>query len=181
MFVFYDWPFPHVYFAKNVANIIFDLILGSVFSDCGDIIFILLTAIVIQIISVISVPSWHVFLFWSPWHRQLPWCIGTLKYDGWVSNSLVTHTQAKKLLPLVGPQALPILYGHHHIQAISNACWYSYVPMNTNLWKHKTYVDGIMTPYLGSQDSTLWMSPDSLGWRQEGTNTENFPVTVHQY
>jgi len=131
--------------------------------------------------SVISVPSWHVFLFWSPWHRQLPWCIGTLKYDGWVSNSLVTHTQAKKLLPLVGPQALPILYGHHHIQAISNACWYSYVPLNTNLWKHKTYVDGIMTPYLGSQDSTLWMSPDSLGWRQEGTNTENFPVTVHQY
>ena len=30
MFVFYDWPFPHVYFAKNVANIIFPLILGSV-------------------------------------------------------------------------------------------------------------------------------------------------------
>ena len=23
MFVFYDWPFPRVYFAKNVANIIF--------------------------------------------------------------------------------------------------------------------------------------------------------------
>ena len=23
MFVYYDWPFPHVYFAKNVANIIF--------------------------------------------------------------------------------------------------------------------------------------------------------------
>ena len=27
-------PFPHVYFAKNVANIIFPLILGSAFSDC---------------------------------------------------------------------------------------------------------------------------------------------------
>ena len=26
MFVFNDWPFPHVYFAKNVA--------GSVFSGC---------------------------------------------------------------------------------------------------------------------------------------------------
>jgi len=25
MFVFYDWPVPHVYFAKNVANIIFSL------------------------------------------------------------------------------------------------------------------------------------------------------------
>jgi len=23
MFVFYDWPFPHVYFAMNVANSIF--------------------------------------------------------------------------------------------------------------------------------------------------------------
>jgi len=23
MFVFYDWPLPHVYFAKNVANIMF--------------------------------------------------------------------------------------------------------------------------------------------------------------
>ena len=23
MFVFYDWPFPRTYFAKNVANIIF--------------------------------------------------------------------------------------------------------------------------------------------------------------
>jgi len=23
MFVFYDWPFPHMYFAKNVASIIF--------------------------------------------------------------------------------------------------------------------------------------------------------------
>jgi len=34
MFVFHDWPFPHVYFAKNVANIISLLILGSVFSDC---------------------------------------------------------------------------------------------------------------------------------------------------
>jgi len=32
MFVFYNWPFPHVYFAKNVAY--FRLILGSVFSDC---------------------------------------------------------------------------------------------------------------------------------------------------
>ena len=31
MFLFYDWPFPHVYFAKNVAY--FPLILGSVFSD----------------------------------------------------------------------------------------------------------------------------------------------------
>jgi len=31
MFVFYNWPFPHVYFAKNVAY--FPLILGSVFSD----------------------------------------------------------------------------------------------------------------------------------------------------
>jgi len=26
MFVFYDWPFPHLYFAENVANIIFPLI-----------------------------------------------------------------------------------------------------------------------------------------------------------
>ena len=34
MFVFYDWPFLHVYFAKNVANIFSLLILGSVFSDC---------------------------------------------------------------------------------------------------------------------------------------------------
>ena len=33
MFVFYDWPFPRVYFANNAANIIFFLILGSVFSD----------------------------------------------------------------------------------------------------------------------------------------------------
>jgi len=32
MLVFYDWPFPHVYFAKNVAYLPF-LILGSVFSD----------------------------------------------------------------------------------------------------------------------------------------------------
>ena len=32
MFVFYDWPFPRVYFANNAANIIFFLILGSVFS-----------------------------------------------------------------------------------------------------------------------------------------------------
>jgi len=32
MFVFYDWPFPHMYFAKNVA--FSSLILGSVFSDC---------------------------------------------------------------------------------------------------------------------------------------------------
>jgi len=31
MFVFYDWPLPHVYFAKNVAYFPF---LGSVFSDC---------------------------------------------------------------------------------------------------------------------------------------------------
>jgi len=30
IFVFYDWPFPHMYFAKTVAL----LILGSVFSDC---------------------------------------------------------------------------------------------------------------------------------------------------
>ena len=34
MFVFHDSPFPHVYFAKNVDNIISLLILGSVFSDC---------------------------------------------------------------------------------------------------------------------------------------------------
>jgi len=33
MFVFYDWLFPQ-YFAKNVANVISVLILGSVFSDC---------------------------------------------------------------------------------------------------------------------------------------------------
>jgi len=33
MFVFYDWPFPHMYFAKNVANIV-GKILGSVFSNC---------------------------------------------------------------------------------------------------------------------------------------------------
>jgi len=33
MFVFYDWPFPHVYVAKNTADIIFLLILGYVFSD----------------------------------------------------------------------------------------------------------------------------------------------------
>ena len=33
MFVFYNWPFPHMYFAKNVANII-GKILGSVFSNC---------------------------------------------------------------------------------------------------------------------------------------------------
>jgi len=30
MFVFYDWPFPHMYFAESVASIIFPLILGSV-------------------------------------------------------------------------------------------------------------------------------------------------------
>jgi len=38
MFVVYDWPFPHVYFAKNVANIFSLVIVGSVFSDvfCGD-------------------------------------------------------------------------------------------------------------------------------------------------
>ena len=54
MFVFYDWPFPHMYFVENIANNISLLILGSVFSDCvvffGDIIFILSTAIVVQII-----------------------------------------------------------------------------------------------------------------------------------
>jgi len=33
MFVFYDWPFPRVYFANKAANIIFVLILGSVFRD----------------------------------------------------------------------------------------------------------------------------------------------------
>ena len=34
MFVFYNWPFPQVYFAKKVG-ILFSLsILGSVFSDC---------------------------------------------------------------------------------------------------------------------------------------------------
>jgi len=33
MFVFYDWPFPHVYFAKSVANIISLLNLASVFRD----------------------------------------------------------------------------------------------------------------------------------------------------
>ena len=32
MFVFYDWLFAHVYFAKTAAY--FLLILGSVFSDC---------------------------------------------------------------------------------------------------------------------------------------------------
>jgi len=32
MFVFYDWPFSLVYFAKNIATIIFPLIVGSVFS-----------------------------------------------------------------------------------------------------------------------------------------------------
>jgi len=32
MFVFYDWPFAHVYYAQNVAY--FPLILGSVFSEC---------------------------------------------------------------------------------------------------------------------------------------------------
>ena len=46
MFVFYDWPFPHVYLAKKMQPISL-LILGSVFSDCvifyGDTIFILLT------------------------------------------------------------------------------------------------------------------------------------------
>ena len=31
--VFFDWSFLHVYFAKNVANVISLLILGSVFSD----------------------------------------------------------------------------------------------------------------------------------------------------
>ena len=54
MFVFCDWPFPHVYFVKNVTYIIFPLIFGSVFSDCvvfyGDIVFILSTAIMFQII-----------------------------------------------------------------------------------------------------------------------------------
>jgi len=54
MFVFYDWPFPRVYFGKNKVNTISVLILGSVFSDCvvlyRDIIFILLTAIVVQLI-----------------------------------------------------------------------------------------------------------------------------------
>jgi len=34
MFVFYDWPSPHVYFAKNIANIVSLLILGLDFSDC---------------------------------------------------------------------------------------------------------------------------------------------------
>jgi len=36
MFVFYNWPFPHVQFAKNAAYIIglSLLILGSFFSDC---------------------------------------------------------------------------------------------------------------------------------------------------
>jgi len=34
MFVFYDWPSPHVYFAKNIANIVSLLIFGLDFSDC---------------------------------------------------------------------------------------------------------------------------------------------------
>jgi len=34
MFVFYDWPFPQTYFAKNVADLFILLIIsGSVFSD----------------------------------------------------------------------------------------------------------------------------------------------------
>jgi len=54
MSIFYNWPFPQVYFAKNVASIIFLLILGLVFSDCvifyGDIIVILSTAITVEIV-----------------------------------------------------------------------------------------------------------------------------------
>ena len=34
MSVFYDWPFLQVYFAKNVANIIFPFNPCSVFSNC---------------------------------------------------------------------------------------------------------------------------------------------------
>ena len=33
MFVFYDWPFPHMFTAQRMQPI-FLLILGSVFSDC---------------------------------------------------------------------------------------------------------------------------------------------------
>jgi len=66
MFVFYDWPFPHMYFAKNVAYMYFPfyswlsfqrlchLLWGYhyhfVDSSCG------------SNNSVISVPSWHVWL-----------------------------------------------------------------------------------------------------------------------
>ena len=66
MFVFYDWPFPRVYFGKNKVNTISVLILGSVFSDCvvlyRDIILILLTAIVVQLILwFLSLPSTHAY------------------------------------------------------------------------------------------------------------------------
>jgi len=51
MFVFYDWPFPDVYFAKHVANIFSLLILGSVFSDYvvsyGDILLNLAVSVII--------------------------------------------------------------------------------------------------------------------------------------
>jgi len=33
MFVFYDWPFQHMYSAKNVANIVFSFNSWLTFSD----------------------------------------------------------------------------------------------------------------------------------------------------
>ena len=53
MFVFYDWPFPHKCSLQIMEHISL-LILGLVFSDCvvfyPDIILILSTAIMLQII-----------------------------------------------------------------------------------------------------------------------------------
>ena len=82
MFVFYDWPFPHVYFAKNVAYLPYNSWL-SFQRLCR-----LLWGYHICFVdsnhasnnSVIPVPSWHVRLFWSPRRWQLPWCIGLLNW-----------------------------------------------------------------------------------------------------
>jgi len=75
----------HVCLAQNAANSIFPLILGSFFSNCivlhGDIIFISNRS---SNNSVISVPSWHVCLFW--FRKRQPPCLSLLK-DGWFQFS----------------------------------------------------------------------------------------------
>jgi len=76
MFVFYNWPFPHVYFAKNVAYLPFFNSWLSFQRQCR-----LLWGYHFHFVdsshasnnSLIPVTSWHMCLFWSPRRRQPPW------------------------------------------------------------------------------------------------------------
>ena len=82
--VLYDWPFPQVYFAKNVANIIFPYNFWLSFQHLCHLLwgyhFHFVDSNRGSTNSVISVPSWHVLLFWPPRRGQLPG-LGLLK-DG---------------------------------------------------------------------------------------------------